>query len=193
MILEHRLRIPEWNGQHGHLVDGHLRESEDWMQHEDIKMWRRDGRELRTLSRDRAVVEREGKTWPKEASSIAEQMTWTKVLKKKILSQQVPQSVLSQDATEVRRDGDENELGWPWTWAITVVLMWPMTVRWIQESSSASEDLTPTPWERTLSYPVVVYKPPCKPSQTPLFPAKPNLDFTNKWASSRSMEQPTNK
>lgn len=29
MILEHRLRIPEWNGQRGHLVDGHLRESEE--------------------------------------------------------------------------------------------------------------------------------------------------------------------
>jgi len=130
----------------------------NWMQHEDIKMWRRDGRDLRTLSRDRVVVEREGKTWPKEASSIAEQMIWTKVLKKKILSRQVPQSVLFLNTgCHWRQERWAWEWAWwPWTWAVTVVLMWPMTVRWIQESSSASEDLTPTPWERTLSYPVVV-------------------------------------
>lgn len=37
MILEHRLRIPEWNGQQGHLGDGHLRRSAELKQSIRIK------------------------------------------------------------------------------------------------------------------------------------------------------------
>jgi hypothetical protein len=96
LILEHRLRLPQWNGQHGHLGEGHIRGSaelkhsirtlksgeqmeesgEPWVEMEQSLR----GKERHDQRKHQALLSR----WSEHRSS-----------RKRILSQRVPRSVLS--------------------------------------------------------------------------------------------------
>lgn len=191
MIPEHWLRVPEESWQHGQVGDGHFRGRREL--EKGIR-----GRVLRAMSKRHSVHRGGRKAWSgahmaaiKEASSIAEQIEGTEILKEKghgsLGSSEcfIPGCHWSQEWWGMRMShriwGHECEqpqlcLHGQWQCNEYMRVAWPV------------KDLTPVLQNKHSPIPSRV-STLYKQSLTPLFPAKPTLDFADEWTINLSNKQ----